>query len=193
MESYRLSLHVCSPSSLFRNLPLISVSRVKDHPPTDRGHKTRLWCSQDEARRSKHRTSTDAPRLSKQGELFAKQRYPCRSRLMIACLPEGARGTRIVTVRMHHYVRHETYLEGEGATAAATPSASPTVPPPPLTTQFLNAISVPLPPHLTRAHTAPVAPPPALHEREGVWDASHPEHLEFQQEDIGWMARSCTQ
>ncbi|KAJ7352264.1 hypothetical protein DFH08DRAFT_82877, partial [Mycena albidolilacea] len=104
---------------------------VKDHPPTDRGHKTRLWCSQDEARRSKHRGSNANAasigadgRVSKQGEAFAKQRYPCRSRLMITCLPAGAdkegggreksgardrEGARLVTVRMHHYVRHEAY------------------------------------------------------------------------------------
>ncbi|KAJ7503530.1 hypothetical protein B0H11DRAFT_1642749, partial [Mycena galericulata] len=109
---------------------------VKDHPPTERGHKTRLWCSQDEARRSKHRGPGESPRVSKQGELFAKPRFPCRSRLMIAC----RRGQpRLVTVRMHHYMRHESYLEGEAAVVAA--------PAPLLTTQFLSAITAPLPPH----------------------------------------------
>ncbi|KAJ7650873.1 hypothetical protein FB45DRAFT_889001 [Roridomyces roridus] len=133
---------------------------VKDHPPTDRGHKTRLWCSQDEARRSKHRGNSDAPRISKQGELFAKPRYPCRSRLMIACVPEGGRGTRLVTVRMHHNMRHETYFEAEGTTVVASPSAPPPVAPPLLTTasQFL---SMPLPPHLMHAQPASVAPPPS--------------------------------
>ncbi|KAF8206990.1 hypothetical protein K438DRAFT_1755723 [Mycena galopus ATCC 62051] len=100
---------------------------VKDHPPTDRGHKTRLWCSQDEARRSKHRGNADGPRQTKQGELFAKQRFPCRSRLMITCLPstssDAGGGARVVTIRMHHYVRHEAYLES-AAEAAANASAN---------------------------------------------------------------------
>ncbi|KAJ7116599.1 hypothetical protein C8R44DRAFT_983635 [Mycena epipterygia] len=108
---------------------------VKDHPPTEHGHKTRLWCSQDAARRSKH-----PQRISRRGELFARPRYACRSRLMIACLPEGVRGGggggeygnaargdygrgnngggRLVTVRMHHYLRHEAYQEPEASPPA---------------------------------------------------------------------------
>ncbi|KAF7375295.1 hypothetical protein MSAN_00416300 [Mycena sanguinolenta] len=156
---------------------------VKDHPPTERGHKTRLWCSQDEARRSKHRGSNnDAPRVSKQGELFAKQRFPCRSRLMITCLPspEGTRTPpgRIVTIRMHHYVRHEAYLEspteagtGNGGVEAPGPPTTALVPQA-QTAQFLTAITAPLPPALMGMsmsvrqeielpRAVPVAPPPA--------------------------------
>ncbi|KAJ6577571.1 hypothetical protein B0H19DRAFT_1120404 [Mycena capillaripes] len=133
---------------------------VKDHPPTENGHKTRLWCSQDEARRSKHRT--EPPRLSRQGEQLSKPRFPCRSRLMIACLPDAQRGGRIVTVRLHHYMRHEAYSEAayEASTAVAPPSL-----------QFLGAITATLPPQLMNM---PVAPPPALDEQEGEWDVAHP-------------------
>lgn len=74
---------------------------MKDHPPIKRGHKIRLCCSQDEARRSKHSECR-----SKQGKLLAKQRYRCHSRLVIACLLDGVRGVRVITVRMHH-VRHD--------------------------------------------------------------------------------------
>ncbi|KAJ7173948.1 hypothetical protein C8R43DRAFT_976713 [Mycena crocata] len=117
---------------------------VKDHPPTERGHKTRLWCSQDEARRSKHRGTGEVPRVSKQGELFAKKRFNCRSRLMISCIPEGV-GARRVTVRMHHYERHERYFEdGAGGGETTAPQVQPLM----TATQFLSAISQPLPPHL---------------------------------------------
>ncbi|KAJ7213807.1 hypothetical protein B0H12DRAFT_1155644 [Mycena haematopus] len=161
---------------------------VKDHPPTERGHKTRLWCSQDEARRSKHRGNNDAPRLSKQGELFAKQRFPCRSRLMITCLPapEGTRAApgRIVTIRMHHYVRHEAYLEAAAEPNTSSGGIEAPGPPPtlmPQTAQFLSAITAPLPPALVGMsmgargdielpRAVPVAPPPPLHEQEGEWD-----------------------
>ncbi|KAJ6468294.1 hypothetical protein C8R45DRAFT_1018187, partial [Mycena sanguinolenta] len=170
---------------------------VKDHPPTERGHKTRLWCSQDEARRSKHRgNNNDAPRVSKQGEFFAKQRFPCRSRLMITCLPspESTRTPpgRIVTIRMHHYVRHEAYLESAAEASTSNGGVEAPGPPPPPTTalmpqtaQFLTAISAPLPSALMGMsarpvqeielpRALPVAPPPPLHDQEGEWDTVSP-------------------
>ncbi|KAJ6596027.1 hypothetical protein B0H10DRAFT_2232640 [Mycena sp. CBHHK59/15] len=134
---------------------------VKDHPPSDTGHKTRLWCSQDAARRSKHR---GPERVSKVGALFAKPRYACRSRLMIACVPDAdGSAARVVTVRMHHYLRHETYEAGE---MHETNEAPPMPATPPPTTQFFRAITAPLPPHLL----APPPPPPqALGPQEGEW------------------------
>ncbi|KAJ7220298.1 hypothetical protein GGX14DRAFT_434103 [Mycena pura] len=151
---------------------------VKDHPPTERGHKTRLWCSQDEARRSKYRGAGDVPRLSKAGELFAKQRFACRSRLMITCLPEGPRGARIVTVRMHHYLRHEAYVEAEAA-SPITGATVPTIPQsqlaPHTTSQFQTVLNAPLPPHLARRDSLlPTPPPPSLHEQVRLWHAVHP-------------------
>ncbi|CAK5272658.1 unnamed protein product [Mycena citricolor] len=92
---------------------------VKDHPRTDRGHKTRLWCSQDIARRAKTRALSDAS--ARQTEACAKQRFSCRSRLMITCLPEGAQGTKVVTVRLHHYERHEGYPRDTTPDTAVSP------------------------------------------------------------------------
>ncbi|KAK7032738.1 hypothetical protein R3P38DRAFT_2618548 [Favolaschia claudopus] len=164
---------------------------VKDHPPTENGHKTRLWCSQDEARRSKHRGGSDPPRMSKQGELFAKQRFPCRSRLMITCLPSSdwmdSTGTerKIVTVRMHHHMRHEFYRDGAAESNTTNRSTAEAPQPTPQPTQvipapFHDAITTPLPPALMAIdvghsdielpRSMPIAPPPALHDQEGEWD-----------------------
>ena len=35
------------------NLPSYPVHRVKDHSRLQRGHRTRLWCSQDEGQKKK--------------------------------------------------------------------------------------------------------------------------------------------
>nr|GAT58329.1 predicted protein [Mycena chlorophos] len=87
---------------------------VKDHPPitTVGGHKTRLWCSQDSARKTKRGDSDTAA--------SGRRRYACRSRLMIASLPDGgdSKGARVVTVRLHHHMRHETAPEEPGSPMA---------------------------------------------------------------------------
>ncbi|KDR78681.1 hypothetical protein GALMADRAFT_1262756 [Galerina marginata CBS 339.88] len=91
---------------------------VKDHPQFTNGHKTRFWCSQDEAHRSKSsRAARKAqgdcykPRVTSAGEAMAKARYPCRSRLLISSRDSDLPGTRIITVRMHHHVNHEAYID----------------------------------------------------------------------------------
>ncbi|KAF7345846.1 hypothetical protein MVEN_01606300 [Mycena venus] len=78
---------------------------VKDRPKTKRAQTTRLCCSLDKARGSRH--GEDMP---KQGKL-AKPRFSCRSRLRITCLQPGARNERLITVRMGH-MRHDLYLDG---------------------------------------------------------------------------------
>lgn len=89
---------------------------VKDHPQFTNGHKTRFWCSQDESHRSKSsRAARKAqgelykPRQSSSGETLAKNRFPCRSRLLISSRDSGTHP--IVTVRMHHHVAHEPYID----------------------------------------------------------------------------------
>ncbi|KAK7037765.1 hypothetical protein VNI00_010726 [Paramarasmius palmivorus] len=82
------------------------IIRVKDHPRTKEGHKTRLWCSQDEMR--KHKPHAKA-RVSASGESLAKARYPCRSRLFISSREWNAFGQSLVTIRMHHHFSHEPY------------------------------------------------------------------------------------
>ncbi|KAF7327328.1 hypothetical protein MKEN_00310300 [Mycena kentingensis (nom. inval.)] len=143
---------------------------VKDHPPTQHGYKTRLWCSQDQARQSSR--SRDGPRTTKTGEQFAKQRFACRSRLMITCIADSSGvggGARTMTVRFHHYLRHEAYVE-----EPPDPSAPPSYAQPLMTAQFLDAINAPLPPHVVSA-AAPSPPPaplsvPTPQAREGSWD-----------------------
>ena len=93
-------------------------SRVKDHPQVTNGHKTRFWCSQDEAHRSKSsraarkaQGSSYAPRVTSGGEVMAKARYPCKSRLLISSRDSDKPGMRIITVRMHHHFAHEPYVD----------------------------------------------------------------------------------
>ncbi|KAF5359154.1 hypothetical protein D9756_002989 [Leucocoprinus leucothites] len=96
---------------------------VKDHPRISSGHKTRFWCSQDEAHRSKSSklarlpNSTSKPRISSAGEALAKARYACRSRLLISSRDaessssNDVNGLRVITIRMHHHATHEPYVE----------------------------------------------------------------------------------
>ncbi|KAF8963149.1 hypothetical protein BDZ97DRAFT_1662073 [Flammula alnicola] len=91
---------------------------VKDHPTFTNGHKTRFWCSQDDAHRSKSsraarkaQGSCYKPRVTSAGEVMAKTRYPCRSRLLISSRDSNLPDTRAITVRMHHHVAHEPYVD----------------------------------------------------------------------------------
>ncbi|KIK58060.1 hypothetical protein GYMLUDRAFT_75117 [Collybiopsis luxurians FD-317 M1] len=74
---------------------------VKDHPPAKNGHTTRLWCSQDSQRKGNTRYPSNN----------AKQRFPCRSRLLVSSRDSKLPGFRLVTVRMYHYVPHEPYSD----------------------------------------------------------------------------------
>jgi hypothetical protein len=94
------------------------VYSVKDHPQFINGHKTRFWCSQDEAHRSKSSRAARKlqgdcykPRVTSAGEIMAKNRYPCRSRLLISSRDSHLPGSRCITVRMHHHIAHEPYVD----------------------------------------------------------------------------------
>ncbi|KAG5638539.1 hypothetical protein H0H81_012039 [Sphagnurus paluster] len=84
---------------------------VKDHPRIKDGHKTRLWCSQDEAHKNRPSKSSQSPRVSSDGAILAKARYPCRSGLLISSRDDGPAGTSLVVVRMHHHHTHEAYYD----------------------------------------------------------------------------------
>lgn len=105
----------CPPTAVLGTL--LSVYSVKDHPRINDGHKTRFWCSQDEAHRNKVKGARAAagdipkPRVTSSGDLMAKARYPCRSRLLISSRDSERTGTRIVTVRLAHHVKHEPYID----------------------------------------------------------------------------------
>ena len=99
------------------SLPSDALGSVKDHPHINNGHKTRFWCSQDEAHRSKPSKAAriaqviPKPRVTTGGDIMAKPRYPCRSRLLISSRDSNKPGVRIITVRMHHHVAHEPYID----------------------------------------------------------------------------------
>ncbi|KAG5643282.1 hypothetical protein DXG03_001249 [Asterophora parasitica] len=84
---------------------------VKDHPRMKDGHKTRLWCSQDEAHKNRPSKSSQTPRISTDGVILAKARYPCRSGLLISSRDDGRPGICIVVVRIHHHSAHEAYYD----------------------------------------------------------------------------------
>lgn len=91
---------------------------VKDHPRLTNGHKTRFWCSQDEAHKNKLKGARAAsgdvpkPRLTSAGDAMAKPRYPCRSRLLISSRDSEVDGKCIVTIRLAHHYSHEAYFDG---------------------------------------------------------------------------------
>ncbi|KAK0222836.1 hypothetical protein EDD85DRAFT_245925 [Armillaria nabsnona] len=72
---------------------------VKDNPRTKDGHKTRLWCTQDDARQNRKR-HPEKSRTLVTGEVVAKIRYPCHSRLLILSCDTTQPNHRIVTVRI---------------------------------------------------------------------------------------------
>lgn len=112
----------CIPGQSY-NLSLTLYRRVKDHPPDKNGHTTRFWCSQDIQRKSSKRKVS---RVSTAGDLLAKPRYPCRSRLLVSSRAAPVTGTdsarmdgeKLVTIRMYHHFPHEPCRD---TTLPATP------------------------------------------------------------------------
>ncbi|KAG6916217.1 hypothetical protein DXG01_007847 [Tephrocybe rancida] len=84
---------------------------VKDHPRAKDGHKTRLWCSQDEAHKNKPSKASHAPRITSDGLVLAKTRYACRSGLLISSRDDSEPNVSHVVVRMHHHLAHEPYYD----------------------------------------------------------------------------------
>ncbi|KAG6850112.1 hypothetical protein H0H93_001033 [Arthromyces matolae] len=84
---------------------------VKDHPRAKGGHKTRLWCSQDISHKTKPSKASPAPRVTSDGTVMAKARYPCRSGLLISSRDDDEPGVAHVVVRMHHHLAHEPYYD----------------------------------------------------------------------------------
>ncbi|KAG6853723.1 hypothetical protein C0991_001961 [Blastosporella zonata] len=132
---------------------------VKDHPHAKDGHKTRLWCSQDEAHKNKPSKSSHAPRLTSDGIVLAKARYPCRSGLLISSRDDSEPNVSHVVVRMHHHLAHEPYYDHtlppemtqsiwekipKGVNALGSPSSSASfiVQPPPSTLSVIASPEV---------------------------------------------------
>ncbi|KAF9048328.1 hypothetical protein BDZ89DRAFT_1057900 [Hymenopellis radicata] len=140
---------------------------VKDHPQINNGHKTRMWCSQDDAHVHRHPERA----ILALNETAAKKRYPCRSRLLISsCDVESRPDSRVVTVRLHHFAAtgHEPYQDmplqilpvARPPIACPSTSCMPPLPPPHATWSTLPPPPlfrpIPLPPAIPR----PVLPPP---------------------------------
>ncbi|KAF7966149.1 hypothetical protein HWV62_39928 [Athelia sp. TMB] len=88
---------------------------VKDHPKIKSGHKTRLWCCQDEGRKKKRK-----PRKGvniKHRDHVGMTRFPCRSQLIVTCA--RADGGNRVTIRLRHHENHVTYYDVELPDGAA--------------------------------------------------------------------------
>ncbi|KAF7300749.1 SWIM-type domain-containing protein [Mycena kentingensis (nom. inval.)] len=95
---YRWTVH--------RNLKLVS------------GHKTEFWCSQDDKRKKKSKPSTK-PGV-KHRETPGMERFPCRSRLVIACHSWGVADAdeHTIFINLRHCFRHDNYEDHSFPAAA---------------------------------------------------------------------------
>jgi hypothetical protein len=83
--------------------------RVRDHRKLKTGHKTRLWCSQDEARKKKQHLSTNLN--AKRRDNVGMQRFPCQSKLVVSSKASTILGMQIISVRMQHRRKHKPYYD----------------------------------------------------------------------------------
>ena len=83
------------------------------------GHKTRLWCSQDSARKQKSRNST-VPGI-KHRDTVGMRRYNCNSSLIVACRKaDTLNGTnRVISVQLQHHEDHTPYFDVEMPSGAS--------------------------------------------------------------------------
>jgi hypothetical protein len=85
--------------------------RVRDHPKMKTGHKTRLWCSQDEGKKQKQQKSEKEG--VKHRDHVGMKRYNCRSRLMVTSKAANITGQRLVGIRLQHHEKHTPYYDVE--------------------------------------------------------------------------------
>ncbi|KAJ7893508.1 hypothetical protein B0H13DRAFT_2339644 [Mycena leptocephala] len=83
---------------------------VKDHKKLASGHRTRFWCSQDEARKKKSKASQN-PDVRNRDNVSLK-RYPCESKLSISCRTrKDDKENLYVTVQLKHAGKHVSYTD----------------------------------------------------------------------------------
>ncbi|KAG6833112.1 hypothetical protein H0H87_011220 [Tephrocybe sp. NHM501043] len=133
---------------------------VKDHPRAKDGHKTRLWCSQDEAHKNKPSKASHAPRITSDGLVLAKARYPCRSGLLISSRDESEPNISHVVVRMHHHLAHEPYYD-HTLPPEMTQSIWEKIPKAAVEVKAPNS-SAPAMAHPSSASTIPIIAPPEV-------------------------------
>ncbi|KAJ6618385.1 hypothetical protein B0H10DRAFT_1947572 [Mycena sp. CBHHK59/15] len=74
-----------------------------------RGHRTRLWCSQDEARKKKSKASQN-PDIRNHDNVGMK-RFPCGSKLSIRCQAQNNEDMLDVMVQLKHAGKHVGYVD----------------------------------------------------------------------------------
>ncbi|KAJ7189735.1 hypothetical protein B0H12DRAFT_1227121 [Mycena haematopus] len=95
---------------------------VKDNRTLKGGHRTRLWCCQDEARKRKSKVSHD-PNIRNRNNV-GMERYPCQSKLVISCRTSRNNEDELnMTVQLKHAQKHTSYTN---VTAMHSSSASTT-------------------------------------------------------------------
>ncbi|KAK7005431.1 hypothetical protein R3P38DRAFT_2427601, partial [Favolaschia claudopus] len=83
--------------------------KVKDNKMQVTGHKTRLWCCQDQARKLKSRPSQREG--AKPRDTLGMDRYDCKSALRIACLSGDIAGEKKLRVYIKHDADHLPYYD----------------------------------------------------------------------------------
>ncbi|KAJ7456296.1 hypothetical protein B0H11DRAFT_2160964 [Mycena galericulata] len=81
--------------------------RVKENKTSKNGFLTRMWCSQDQARKQKSRPSDRAG--AKHHDTLGMKCYPCESGMRIACM--GTNGQKTVRIRLNHHDSHVHYYD----------------------------------------------------------------------------------
>ncbi|KAJ6617365.1 hypothetical protein B0H10DRAFT_1760364, partial [Mycena sp. CBHHK59/15] len=82
---------------------------VKDHRELKSGHRTRFWCSQDEARKKKSKASQEPDVRNR--DTVGMKRYPCGSKLAISCRMNKDDDELTVAVQLCHAVKHTAYVD----------------------------------------------------------------------------------
>lgn len=109
MAGYTVSFYVSKYTENIRTILTRTNDRVKDHKKLkNNGHRSRFWCSQDEAHKKKAKPSQRPE--AKHRDTIGMIRYPCRSRLSIKYRERDVKDAYVVIV-LHHHFRHVHYLD----------------------------------------------------------------------------------
>ena len=84
------------------------TTSVRDNPKVAVGHRTRLWCCQDAARKKGSKQSTD-PHI-KNREHAGMKRFACKSHLHVSCKPKKD-GDMVISVILRHSIKHIQYMD----------------------------------------------------------------------------------
>jgi hypothetical protein len=87
---------------------MLTRGSVKDHKKLRSGHRTRLWCSQDEAHKKKSKVSQN-PGIRNRDNVGMK-RFPCGSKLSVSCWAwKDDEHTLDVIIQLKHTGKHVSY------------------------------------------------------------------------------------